>query len=608
VRTPRVVTAAEAVAGVRNGDVVFVASAAATPSVLLKALYARAATLVDVTLLHFITDGLLPNDDPAFVSPFVHRALFIGREMRALLERGCAVDYVPMSIAQVPRLVAAGRLRADVSLIQTSRPDAEGRLRFGVGVDIAAALVAKARLVATEANARMPLSDSESLALSDVDFAVETDHPLPEYRHPASDEVTRQVARYIVSLIEDGSTLQVGVGQIPNEALRFLHGRRHLGIHSDLITDTVLDLIDAGIVDNSAKSMDRGRVVASYCFGTRRLYDRIGRDAAFVFRSIDRVCDPAIIALQHRMVSISQVFSVDLTGQACSDQFEGELYGGVSAQPDLLRATAAAPGGKSIICLASTTVDHAISRIRPLLREGEGVTLSRADVHYVVTEYGIANLFGKSIRERALALIEISHPDFRPWLLEEAKRLGYLPALQSIASQGAYPVEEERSVMLKDGVQVSVRPARASDADAMRALFHDMSQEDVYTRFFSRLACLSFLETQRLCNVDYANEVAFVVWDPTAGDGDFVATASYYRDTSTRRAEVAYMIRPDWQGRGLGRALQDLLFDYGKRHGIERFVAEVLRTNRRMVQLASAACKQVDVEREDDTVIITMTP
>ena len=354
--------------------------------------------------------------------------------------------------------------------------------------------------------------------------------------------------------------------------------------------------------------MDRGRVVASYCFGTRRLYDRIGSDAAFVFRAIDRVCDPAIIALQHRMVSISQVFSVDLTGQACSDQFEGELYGGVSAQPDLVRATAARRAASRSSAWRRRPPTARLSRIRPLLREGEGVTLSRADVHYVVTEYGIANLFGKSIRERALALIEIAHPNFRLGLLHEAKRLGYLPAQQSIASQGAYPVEEERSVTLKDGVQVSVRPARASDADAMRALFHDMSQEDVYTRFFSRLACLSFLETQRLCNVDYANEVAFVVWDPQAGDGDFVATASYYRDTSTRRAEVAYMIRPDWQGRGLGRVLQDLLFDYGKRHGIESFVAEVLRSNRRMVQLASAACKEVEVEREDDTVIITMTP
>ena len=605
-----VADAATAVAAIRNGDTVFVASAAATPTVLIEALYRRASSLSGVTLLHFITDGAVPPahaDDAA--GAFAHRAFFVDREMRAQLDRGAAIDYVPLSIAQVPQLVRAGRLTVDVALIQTTRPDRDGVLRMGVGVDLAECMVERARVVIAEANARMPtgLGDNQ-FASHRVDYLVPTDRPLPTYLHQPVPEISRQVAAYLGSLIADGSTLQVGVGQIPNEALRFLSTRNDLGIHSDVITDTVLDLIDAGNANGLAKSRDRGVAVASYCFGSQRLYDRLDRNPAFAFRAIDRICAPDVIAAQHRMVSLSQVFSIDLTGQACSDQFDGRLYGGVCAQPDLLRATAAAPGGKPIVCLASTTADGATSRIRPVLAAGDGATIPRADVHIVVTEYGVADLFARSIPERALALIELAHPSFRPWLLDEAKRLGYLPAAQTLATTGAYPVAEERSVVLRDGATLGARPAKASDAPRVRALFHAMSDDDVYTRFFRRLSCLSFADTQRLCNVDYEEEVAFIV---TVGDDDagpLVAAASYYKMPNADRAEVAYMIHPDWQGRGLGGFLQALLLDYGRRRGVIHFVAEVLRTNGRMSKLARAACRDVRVEADGDVLTITMTP
>lgn len=612
-----IVSAAEAAAVVRSGDTVFLASGAATPAPLVRALHARAASLSDVTLMHFITNGALPPDDGSGDAtdrnPFVHRAFFIGTEMRTLIDRGDPVEYVPLSVAQVPRLVAAGRLHVDVAFLQTTRLDASGGACLGVGVDIATSMARSARVVVAEMNARMPFALGDTgMAAGTIHFGVETDRALPEFVHAQADDLTRQVARYIADLIEDGSTLQVGVGQIPNEVLRFLADRQHLGIHSDLITDSVLDLIDRGVVDGSAKTTHRGLVVASYGVGTRRLYDRIDRNPMFAFQAIDRIVDPAVIAGQHRMVSITQAFSIDLTGQACADQFDGQLYGGVSTQPDFMRAVGQAPKGKAILCLASTTLDRSVSRIRPMLPAGEGVTVARADVHYVVTEFGIANLFGKSIRERALALIEIAHPDFRDGLLDEAKRLGYLPSRQRIASHVAYPVEEVRTLSLRGGAHVRVRPARASDADAIRALFHRMSEDDIYTRFFRRLSCLSFDDAQRLCDVDYANEVTFVATeasaDDAADDDRIVATASYYRDRSASGAEVAYMILPAWQGRGLGRALQSLLFAYGKRHGIERFVAEILRSNAAMVALARKACERVEVELEDDTYVVVMRP
>ena len=225
-----------------------------------------------------------------------------------------------------------------------------------------------------------------------------------------------------------------------------------------------------------------------------------------------------------------------------------------------------------------------------------------------MTEYGAADLFGRSIGERALALIELAHPTFRPWLLDEAKRLGHLGPQQTLASAVAYPVEEVRRFVLPDGTSVRACPAKASDAPRIRALFHAMSDDDVYTRFFRRLTCLSFTDTQRLCNVDYAAEIAFIVTADGDDEGPLIATASYYTGATRAEAEVAYMIHPDWQRRGLGQRLQTLLFDYGKRHGVERFVAEVLRSNGRMSKLARAACADVHVESDGEVLTITMRP
>jgi hypothetical protein len=278
----------------------------------------------------------------------------------------------------------------------------------------------------------------------------------------------------------------------------------------------------------------------------------------FSFHPIEYVCDPLITAKNSQLVSITQAFAVDLTGQVCADQFEGEFYSGVAAQPDFLRAAALSEGGKPIICLPSTTPDDGSSRIRPLLLEGEGVCIARSDVHYVITEYGIAYLFGRSIRERALALIEIAHPKFRPWLLDEAKRLGYVRKDQSLESSVSYPIEEERRVVLKNGQTVLLRPARASDAKALQDLFYDLPEDDVYTRFFQRLKSLTLHEAERYCNVNYDTEVAFLAVVGDREEEEVVGSACYFVNPSTNMAEVAYMILPRWQGSGLGTAMQQL--------------------------------------------------
>jgi RimJ/RimL family protein N-acetyltransferase len=412
---------------------------------------------------------------------------------------------------------------------------------------------------------------------------VEVNDPVIEYLHAPADELSQQIARYVARIIDDGATLQVGLGQVPNDMLRYLTNRRDLGIHSDVITEPVVELIQSGVVSGKQKSLYPDQVVTSYCMGTQRLYELVNDNPAFNFQPIEYVCDPEIIASNNKMISVTQAFAIDLTGQVCADQFEGEFYGGVSSQPDFLRGAAASEGGKPIICLASTTADGQQSRIRPLLKEGEGVTIARSDVHYVITEYGMAYLFGKSIRERAVALIEIAHPSFRESLLEEAKRLAYVPSHQKIRSRIAYPEEEERQVKLKNAAKVLLRPSRASDVDAMQELFYGLTKEDVYTRFFTNLESLSADKAQHLCNVSYDEEMAFVAVIEEPGREFVVGSGCYYVNPSTNLADVAYMIHPEWQGQGLGSQLQKRMIEYGRTKGLRGFTADVLCENKSML-------------------------
>jgi acyl-CoA hydrolase/GNAT superfamily N-acetyltransferase len=516
------------------------------------------------------------------------------------------LDYVPISLEEIPRLLTSGRLPIDVALLQVSAPDARGFVSLGVSVDLAPAILSVARTVIAEINPAMPRTHGESFVhLTRFDAVVKVDSPVAEYLHPKIGDVAERVARYIASIIDDGSTLQIGLGRIPNEALRHLRDRRDLGIHSDVITDGLVDLVEAGVVTGRCKTRYRDRIVTSYCLGTRRLYDFVDDNPGLHFLPIDQVCHPEEVARQSRMVSITQAFAVDLTGQVCVDQFEGEFYGGVSTQAGFIRGAARSPGGKPIICLSSTTDDGA-SRIKPLLEAGDGVGIARSDVHYVVTEYGIAYLFGKSIRERALALIEVAHPRWRETLLTSAKQLGYVRPDQYLASQAAYPVHEERVVSLKNDVKIMIRPARAGDAGALQTLFHRLSPDDVYTRFFRHVRSLAYCELQTLCNVNHETEVAFLAVTGPRENEEVVGSACYFLNPTTNLAEVAFMVSPEWQGAGLGTALQARLLEYAMSRGVRGFVADILPGNSSMLRLIARAPGVVMTSRDEDAVHVTV--
>jgi len=603
----RVSTAEAAMERIEGGSHVFVGTACATPRTLIRALETMPTPPADLELMHFLTDGAVPHDaDGRATTRFQHRTFFVGADIRAAVRQGLA-EYVPMSITRLPHLIEIGRIPVDVALIQVSLPDEFGYVSLGISVDVIPAAIARARLVIAEVNPSMPRSMGDStLHISRIDGLVPVSTPLAEYVHPATvEQEVEQIARYISGIIEDGATLQIGLGRVTNAALKHLVDRKDLGIHSDVITDAIIPLIEKGIATGRRKSVQRDKIVTSFAIGTKRLYDLIDGNPLFVFQPIDVVCHPATIAAQHRMVSVTQAFAIDLTGQVCTDQLNGEFYGGLAAQGEFLRGAARSAGGKAIICLASTTDGGETSSIRTRLNPGEGTTIARTDVHYVITEYGIAYLFGKSIRERAIALIGVAHPKFRAGLLAEAQSFGLLPASQTLKNLRAYPIEEEVTAVLKDKRSVLLRPATPSDAGEIRDLFHHMPEADIYTRFFRQVRRLSDDDVQRLCNVNFENEVAFVAVTGDREDPLVVAHACYFLDPSTNLAETAFMVNPQWQGCGLGAALQQRLADHAKARGVRGFVAEILATNAHMIRLAKSGSTQVSVESAGDTLRVT---
>ena len=603
----KIITADAAAKMIGPGQRVFIGTACASPRSIVRAMEALDNPPADVEFVHFITTHAIPHADGKATTRYRHRTFFVGSDVRAAVKQGLA-EYVPISIAQVPRMIELGRIPIDVALIQVSLPDQFGYVSLGVSVDIIPAALAAARCVIAEVNPAMPCTMGDSTVhVSQIHRLVPVDTPVIEYEHRyPREEVVEQIARYIAGIIDDGSTLQIGPGRIPNEALRYLEDRRDLGIHSDVITDSIIPLIEKGILTGRQKTEHRGKIVASLALGTRRLYDILNANPLFSFQPIDVVCGPGTIAAQHKMVSVTQAFAVDLTGQVCSDQFKGEFYGGIAAQGDFLRGAARSAGGKPIICLTSTTDDGKTSRVRPALLAGEGVSVARSDVHYVITEYGIAYLFGKSIRERAIALIAIAHPSFRSWLLEGAKSIGYVPADQRLENLCAYPVEDERSVTLKHDRTVMLRPATTSDAAGIRALFHHLTDEDIYTRFFRRVQGLSNKDVQRLCNLNYETEVAFVAATGPRENQEIVGHCCYFLNPTTNLGETAFMIAPEWQSTGLGTAMQRHMMEHAIACGLRGFVAEALAKNRKMVNLAKGCCEKVSMEKHEDTVRVTM--
>ncbi len=571
----------DAVSSIRSGQHVLVGSGASEPQCLVCALARRGEQLADTEILHLLTLGIAPYAEPSYQGRLRHNALFIGPNVRQAVKAGLA-DYTPCFLSEVPGLLRSGRLPVDAALITVS-PPRNGLYSLGVSVDILKAAVETSGFVAAQVNARMPWTEGDTLLRQDeLDALVECSEPLPELPREEPTAESLWIGRFVARLVEDGSTIQVGIGAIPDAVLAALSAKRNLGVHSEMISDGVLDLWKAGVLTGRKKSLHKGKIIASFCMGSSALYAAVDRNPAFSFHPSDYVNDPFIIAQNERMVSINSALQVDLTGQVAADSIGNLFYSGVGGQVDFIRGAARSKGGRAVIALPSTARKGTVSRIVPCLSEGTGVVTTRADIDCGVTEYGIASLKGRTIRERAVALLCVAHPSFRRELQEAAEKLGYLDAGHVLPSmEEAYAVDLEARLRFR-GMELFVRPIKPTDERGLKDLFYSQSKETTYLRFGIPLKALSEKQFQELVAIDYRRSMAVAGFVRERGRERMVAVARYHAHPGERLAEAAFTVHDRCQSRGIGSFLVDYLTWIAREKGLEGFTAEVLVVNPRM--------------------------
>lgn len=417
----------EAMRFVKSGMRVYIQPGCAEPETLVEALIRRAPEVHNVEVVHMMTMGAAPYVAPEMAGHFRHNAVFIGANVRDAINDGRA-DYTPIYLSEIEGLFESGAMPLDVALIELSPPDSHGFCSFGVGVDTTLTAARCARYVIAQVNLHMPRTYGDSfIHVSDLDAVVESSRPLCELKRPAITDMHVAIARNVADLIEDGAVLQTGIGGIPDAILPFLMDRKDLGVHSELVSEGVIPLIEAGVITGARKNFKPRKIIAGFVLGTRKMFEFVDNNPIFEFHPTAYTNAPALIARNDNMVAINSALQVDLTGQVCSDSVGNQFYSGIGGQVDFLSGAARSKGGKPIIAISSTAKNGTISRIVPMLSPGAGVVTSRGLVRYVVTEYGVAYLHGKSIRERAKALIEIAHPQFRDELYEYCEKAKWLP-------------------------------------------------------------------------------------------------------------------------------------------------------------------------------------
>jgi len=577
---------------IHAGDRIFIGTACGEPQYLVKALInyveSNPKALLDAEVLHIWSLGVAPYTDAKFKRNFRHNAFFIGDNTRETINRGQG-DYSPVFLSQVPRLIRRRMIPIDVALIQTSPPDEHGYMSLGVSVDIVKAAVEKASLVIAQVNNHMPRVHGDTfLHLKDVDFVIPHDEPLLEYETNVPGDIAERIGKHVASIVEDGDTIQVGYGSTPNAILAALVNKRNLGVHTELFTEGIAELMRKGVVTNSQKRIDRDKTVAAFCMGNKETYTFINDNPAIEFRTIDYTNNPAIIAGLGNITAINSALEIDLTGQSTAESIGKTFYSGIGGQADFMRGAALTPNGKTILVLQSTAIDTTVSRIVPFLREGAGVTLTRGDIHYVVTEFGIAYLHGKNIRERAMALISIANPKFQPWLIEEARKESLIYKDQAFigGKGGEYPEELEIPKITKPGLKILLRPVRISDEPLLKNFYYSLSETTLYKRFMSVRKDMPHEKLQEhFVIIDYTKEMVMLAVLRQRGREIITGVGQYRGHEGSHTAEVAIMVKDEYQNQGIGTELLTHLTYIAMKQGLLGFSAEVLKENRAMMHL-----------------------
>ncbi|MFH1227732.1 MAG: GNAT family N-acetyltransferase [Planctomycetota bacterium] len=590
---------------IHAGDHIFVGTACGEPQYLVRAMIkyveSNPKAFFDAEVLQVWTLGVAPYADEKFKDNFRHNSFFIGQSTRSAVAKGAA-DYTPIFLSAVPDLFRRRMQPIDVALIQASLPDEHGFMSLGVSVDIVKAAVESATTVIVQVNANMPRVHGETfISVNDVDFIIHHDEPLLEFQSQASLETPIKIGKYVAKIIEDGDTIQVGYGSIPNAILSSLNNKKHLGVHTELLSDGIVELMKSGVVDNSRKSLNQGKTVATFCMGNKATYEYLNDNPSFEFRPVDYTNNPLVIARVKNMAAINSGLEIDLTGEATAESIGKTFYSGIGGQADFMRGAILSPGGKTILTLESTADNGNVSRIVPFLKEGAGVTLNRGDVHYVVTEYGIAYLHGKNIRERAMELISIAHPKFRPWLIQEAKKLNMIYADQAFipGKKGEYPEHLETYRTTEAGLTLFFRPVRISDEPLLKDFFYSISDQSMYRRFISSRKDMPHERLQEFVIIDYTRELVILAVLQKDEQELIVGVGQYGIDENTHTAEVAFVVKDDSQNKGIGGELLSYLTFLAKKQGLLGFTAQVVQDNLPMLHLFESM--GFDIQRRNDS-------
>lgn len=573
-----------------NGSHLYIGSTAATAHTTLSAIVNSSKQLLDINILQFIPGGELPHLD-ANLSSMRTTAFFAYAQTAQNIQQGIT-DYVPVSSSRMYRLIKERRIPIDVAIVKISPPNEQGFCSLGTGVDFSREAIKAADIVIAEVNPNMPRTRGNSLIhVEKITWWINNDKPMPSTKElfpkmgswKLDKAVLDRIAENVVFEIPDGATIKLDLTILTNNLVPYLSKRKNLGLHTDLFTDQMLQLIKSGVITNSEKNVNTGKSIVCHAFGSKELMDYVNDNPEIEFHSSYHVNRLDKMAVNNNLISIVTALKVDLTGQVAVDSVGYRFYAGIGSADDSIRAAGFSYGGKPIVALPSKSV-KGNSNIMFALPEGTGVVVTRLDVHYVITEYGTASLFGKSIRERCLALIDIAHPDFREQLLQQAKDSLLIHAQQpghSFTSQ--YPKQLECMHSTHSGQPVLIRPIKAVDEDLLRAFFHKLSDQNVYMRYFAQVRSLPQKVLKQFSDIDYSKDMALVALSPPeTANHEIVAIGQWIMDEEDNIPEIAFQVRDDWQGEGLGKFFVQRLFDIAKQYDIKQLKADVLEKNAAM--------------------------
>ena len=595
----------------KSGQRIFIGSHAGVPNALINDLIEHSKNLHDIEVVQLMTLSDNQWAKPEHQQLFKVNTFFIGGDtVRTAVNEGRA-DYTPCFISDIPNLFENGILPLDAALIMVSPADQYGYHSMGVSVDVVSAAAKSANTVIAQVNPRMPITYGQSfLHKRQIDHSWEHEDTLPTLAPPATEDnkIIERIGQYISLLVRDGCTLQIGMGHVCAAALRYLSNHKDLGVHSELITDDIMDLMLKGVINNRKKSFHPNKIVTSFCMGTQKLYDFVNQNPHVGFYPSEYVNSPTNIARNDNLIAINSAIEVDLTGQVVSDSIGHQFYSGIGGQVDFSRGASLSKGGKPVIALPSTTADGTVSRIVAHIKEGAGVVTSRGHVHYVVTEFGVASLRGKSIRERALELIRVAHPKFRQQLLQQVRQHYWVPHYQQ---QTPVDVPELGAMGFKKitfkGETFDLRPLYPSDERRLQEFFYSHTKDTLQLRYNAVPTSMSREKSCTLVSIDQSKDLALCIVRQKGSAAKIMAVGRYYYIETQNSCEVAFVTREHYQGQGMASVLLQEMVRIARSRNLRSMQAVVLANNTPMLNVfEKAGFKRLPAEEPGEVLLTLM--